>query len=77
MDFVTVWIDAIWSLFGINWPGFGFSIGAAFAGCVLIVIGLSLVGKIFDLAFPGKSTNQRGGNNKKMKIDKKREKDEK
>jgi len=76
MDFVTVWFDAIWQLFSIKWPGFDFSIGVAFAACILVVIGLALVGKVFDLSFSA-SAKQRGGNNKKIKVSKEREKDTK
>lgn len=75
MEFVKVWFDAIWQLFSIKWPGFDFSIGIAFAACILVVIALSLVGKVFDLSFGG--AKQKGGNNKRIKVSKERQNDTK
>lgn len=78
LDYISMWFSSVWSLFGINYPGFGFSIGAVFLGGLAATLGLRIIGKAVGTSFSisGFAHSVRGGNNKKIKVSKERQGDQ-
>lgn len=74
LDAIRTLFVSTWELFTIKWPGFEFTFGAVAVGAVAAVFSLKLLGMLLGISFsPGNFLNQlNGGNNKKIKISKKR-----
>lgn len=77
-DYIGLWFQSIWTLFGINYPGFGFSIGAVCLGALAATLGLRIIGKAVGTSFSisGFASSVRGGNNKNIKVSKERQGDQ-
>lgn len=83
-DYIGLWFQSIWTLFGINYPGFGFSIGAVCLGALAATLGLRIIGKavgtsfsIGDFARSSYNSDKIGKFKKNINISKERQGDQK
>lgn len=70
-----VFMEGIWSLFGIYVPGFSFTIGQLWLGIAVCSISISVINMIFGFGGSG-GVSSRTGSTNKPKISKERRNDE-
>lgn len=80
-DYIQLWFSSVWSLFGMNFPGFSFSIGSVLIGALSATLGLRILGKAVGASFELGSVTRSNwrfdkvGNNRKIKISENRKGD--
>ena len=81
-EYLSLLFGSSWELFSITWPGFDFPISYAFLGVAFASIALTVIGGLFDVRFGSalsgfSGIDQKGGNNRNIKISMDRKNDEK
>lgn len=81
VDFFKLFLSKSWEFFSIPWPGFDFSIGAAFLAVLTSVGALTALMKMCGVSFLGgfrpTGVFNRGGNNSNIKVSENRKGDTK
>lgn len=69
MDFVRMFFQKIWALFGINFPGFDVSIGAICIGALFAVLGLKIFSLVVGFSFSPVSIFDTLSGEKRARLD--------
>lgn len=77
MEIIKVFLSKSWEFFSIKWPGFDFSIGAAYLAVLVSLACLSAFMRMTGVSVSSAAVGSLSANNRYIKISEERSKDTK